>query len=123
MFLTRFIRTHKKAFRVIVIAAALDVLFAWLYALAEHLSFGLGLYWSIQTATTVGYGDLPPKTDLGHYIAVAEFLTIIPMFAAVVSLFTAVATTEKVKDTEDRLVKHFHHHARQHGFEPMEDDG
>jgi len=35
----------------------------------RFLSFSDGIYWSIMTATTVGYGDLTPITRLGRIIA------------------------------------------------------
>jgi len=32
-------------------------------------SIPLGVYWAITTLTTVGFGDVTPKTDLGRFIA------------------------------------------------------
>lgn len=32
-------------------------------------SIPVGVYWAITTMTTVGFGDLTPKTDLGRFIA------------------------------------------------------
>lgn len=43
--------------------------------LSENMSFGNALWWSFVTATTVGYGDLSPKTTLGRLIAVFLMLT------------------------------------------------
>ena len=37
---------------------------------SEHYpSLGSGLWWAIQTVTTVGYGDNPPSTAVGRFVA------------------------------------------------------
>lgn len=38
---------------------------------ADHgfTSIPVGIYWAITTMTTVGFGDLTPKTDLGRFIS------------------------------------------------------
>ena len=41
------------------------IVFAW----CEGLSIGQGLYFSLITATTVGYGDITPQTGIGHFIS------------------------------------------------------
>jgi voltage-gated potassium channel len=38
-------------------------------------SIPVGVYWAITTMTTVGFGDLAPKTDLGRLIASMMMLT------------------------------------------------
>lgn len=40
----------------------------------QSVSFGDGLWWALSTITTVGYGDLSPKTDLGKLVASAVMI-------------------------------------------------
>ena len=44
---------------------------ATLFALVEQTSLVDGLYWSMTTMSTVGYGDLSPATTLGKFITIA----------------------------------------------------
>jgi voltage-gated potassium channel len=44
------------------------------FASVENTSMGDGLYWAITTMTTVGYGDMTPKTPEGKAIAIAVML-------------------------------------------------
>jgi voltage-gated potassium channel len=37
-------------------------------------SLGLALWWSLQTVTTVGYGDVVPTTDIGRVIGGIELV-------------------------------------------------
>lgn len=94
---------HRTALLVIVAAVVLDAAGGLAYAAAEHLPAGLGLYWAVQTATTVGYGDLPPVTTAGHWIAAAVMLTVVPLFAATFSLFTSGLTAGHVRRSEQAV--------------------
>lgn len=90
-------RAHRAAFVTIAIAALLDIGGGLAFAAVEHLSAGLGLYWAVTTASTVGYGDVTPHTAAGHIIAVLVMLTVVPLFAATFSLFTSALTSHHVK--------------------------
>ncbi|MFC8077151.1 ion channel [Streptomyces sp. NPDC057307] len=50
---------------------------------ATITSFPLALWWSIETATTVGYGDLYPVTPAGRVIAAVVMLVGIAVFSIV----------------------------------------
>lgn len=47
-----------------------------------------GLWWSIQTLTTVGYGDVAPVTEWGRVIGVIMQLVGAVMFGALIALIS-----------------------------------
>jgi voltage-gated potassium channel len=78
-------------------------------------SIGSGLWWAVQTVTTVGYGDHVPTTVAGRLVAAGVmlfgigFLTVIT--AAITSTFVArsrghvatAATVEAFRQIDERL--------------------
>jgi voltage-gated potassium channel len=70
-------------------------------------SFGDALWWSVVTATTVGYGDLSPVTTEGRFIAVLLMLTgigVIGVFTATVaSMFFEDDREDSAPDVHERL--------------------
>jgi len=93
----------------IVAAVAFDLVGAACFAATEHVSLFDGIYWSVTTATTVGYGDLTPHTHLGRIIAVLVMLTVIPLFAATFSLLTTSLTTMHVSKLHAEAMAHLRH--------------
>jgi voltage-gated potassium channel len=77
------------------------------FAAEEGISFGNGIYWAITTMTTVGYGDITPKTTEGKIIAVLVMLvgigTATLVIGAVAQRFLAPAV-EHVETAEDDLL-------------------
>jgi voltage-gated potassium channel len=79
------------------IALAIILIGAGAFALTQHVSYGLGLYWAITTATTVGYGDVTPHNSAGRIIAAAVMLTTIPTVGAVFALVTGAAALTRIR--------------------------
>jgi voltage-gated potassium channel Kch len=65
----------------------------------EYSSIWLGMWWSLQTVTTVGYGDVTPTSAAGRFVGAIvmlegiAFLAIIT--AAITSTFVARAAAER----------------------------
>jgi len=74
------------------------------FAIADHVSFWLALYWSASTATTVGYGDLVPRTGAAHVVAVTEMMTAIPLLGATFASLTAMHVHRHVREHVDRAL-------------------
>ena len=71
----------------------------------EYSSVWVGMWWALQTVTTVGYGDVTPKHVDGRIVASfvmlegIAFLTII--IAAITSTFVERAASEHAKQAEE----------------------
>jgi voltage-gated potassium channel len=71
----------------------------WLLDHDEYSNIWVGMWWALQTVTTVGYGDVTPKHTSGRIVAAfvmlegIAFLTII--IAAITSTFVARAQEER----------------------------
>ena len=96
----RFMRTPlsvRKAMGVIIAATLLSVVLggALITILDPHEfpDFGTGLWWALQTVTTVGYGDVTPETAVGQVIGALFMLEAI----AFVTIVTAVITSSFVE--------------------------
>lgn len=70
---------------------------ALLFAHFEHRSFWESLYWSITTASTVGYGDIAPTNQAGQIIAIGVMLSCIPLFGALFSIMAARIAEAKIR--------------------------
>lgn len=65
----------------------------------QDLSSWDGVWWAITTVTTVGYGDIGPKTDAGRVIAIAVMLVGIGF----VALITAAAAERFMRPSTEAL--------------------
>src|SRR6266550_2805291 len=87
--------------RLILTTVSLTILFGVLISLFDRKEFpsiGLGMWWAVQTVTTLGYGDIVPTQLTGRLLAAATmivgigFLSLIT--ATVASVLVARATTD-----------------------------
>ncbi|HWC35295.1 MAG TPA: potassium channel family protein [Mycobacteriales bacterium] len=108
---------RRAALATIVAAVTFDVIGAFWFAAVEHLSVATGLYWSVTTATTVGYGDITPHTHTGRLIAALVMLTVIPLFAATFSLLTTSLTTMHISKLHAEALAHIRHLKEHLGME------
>ncbi len=77
------------------------VLFAWIYltmAASDPASFGGtldrtgALYFTVTVFSTVGFGDITPKTDAARIVVMVQMLTDLAVLAVVVRLILGAAT-------------------------------
>jgi len=65
-------------------------------------SIPIGVYWAIATMTTVGFGDIVPKTDLGR--AIASFIMLLGwgILAVPTGIVTAEMTSRRMSEQRAR---------------------
>jgi len=110
--MTKFLReppSVRLAASVIVTATLLIVVIGGVMMRAfdhsEYASIWVGMWWVLQTVTTVGYGDYTPRNTIGRLLTSAvmlwgiAFLAIIT--AAITSVFVARAERERAVTEED----------------------
>lgn len=77
-----------------------------LMSVIDHKGFpslGSGLWWAVQTVTTVGYGDHVPETAVGQVLAAVVMLLGIGFVTVITASITGafVARTRKEQTTGD----------------------
>jgi voltage-gated potassium channel len=97
----------RNAMAVIVSATAVSVIVGGVLITVvdseEFPSLGRGLWWALQTVTTVGYGDVTPENTAGRLVAALflleaiSFVTIVT--AVITSSFVERARQERIADS------------------------
>jgi voltage-gated potassium channel len=85
--------TVRRAARIIAGSSLLLTLVGGVVArLLDHRdfeTFGDGLWWALQTVTTVGYGDVVPRNTIGRLLGAALMLNGIALVAVITAAVTA----------------------------------
>ena len=74
---------------VTVILTVVGGVLVWLVDDQSISSLGDGLWWAVQTLTTVGYGDVVPESAVGRLIATVVMLNGIAFLTVVTAAVTA----------------------------------
>jgi voltage-gated potassium channel len=97
-----------------VVSTTITVIAGLLMTVTDHQSFpsiGSGLWWAVQTVTTVGYGDRVPTSVGGQLLAALVmllgigFITVIT--AAITSSFVSRARLERSQGEDVSLAEQF----------------
>ena len=105
--LSRFLReppSVRTAAGVIVTATAVVVtLGGVLMRVLDHQEYSniwVGMWWALQTVTTVGYGDVTPKNPSGRIIATVAMLQGIAFLAITTAVITSTFVARASKERE-----------------------
>ena len=103
--LSRFLRepvSVRGAASVIIAATAVIVIVSGVAIRAldhrEYTSIWEGMWWALQTVTTVGYGDVTPESVAGRFVAGAVMLAGV----ALVAIVTAAVTSSFVARVQEQ---------------------
>ena len=118
-----FVKVANSPARLFLTFIVLMLVSSGIYSVAEHAGILDSLYWSVVTATTLGYGDFAPNTSSGKVLTTALIsLTVfvfIPMITANISSKLIVdrdafthEEQEELKETLRRLEQLLDQHRR-----------
>jgi hypothetical protein len=92
---------HRAAIALAVVLPLFVIMFSWIYltlSRSNPANFGgtltrtEALYFTITVLTTVGFGDIVPKTDTARLVTASQMVTDLLVLAVVVRLIVTVAT-------------------------------
>ena len=90
----------------VVVAGAVVV---WIFDREEYPTFGGALWFTLQTVTTVGYGDVTPASAVGRMFATIVMLFSIGLITVITAIITSVfiesARAERRQSEGDETVE------------------
>jgi voltage-gated potassium channel len=89
---------------VTLMSVLLGALVMWVLDRPEYETYGDALWFTLQTVTTVGYGDVTPTSGIGQTVAAIVMLTAIAfttvVTAAITSSFVAAAQAKRADEQQ-----------------------
>jgi voltage-gated potassium channel len=67
----------------------------------EYPNIWLGMWWALQTVTTIGYGDVTPKEPAGRIVAVFVMLEGVALLTITIAVITSTFITRAARERED----------------------
>jgi len=92
------------AFTFVMLALAGAVVM-WLVDSKNFPSFGLAVWWALQTVTTVGYGDVVPTTSVGRVIGALEMVLGISFIAFLTATVTSTTIERGAAEKQDAALQ------------------
>jgi voltage-gated potassium channel len=88
----------------IVVLVVIGALLIRVLAPEEYPSFGGAIWFTLQTVTTVGYGDNTPTSGIGRFVASAVMLVSIGLTTVITALITSmfIRSVSRVQDQADQ---------------------
>jgi voltage-gated potassium channel len=71
----------------------------------EYPNVGIGMWWALQTVTTVGYGDVTPTHFSGKLVGAAVMLEGTAFIAIVTAVITSTFVARATRESEAARVK------------------
>jgi voltage-gated potassium channel len=92
------------AFTFVMLALA-GAIVMWLVDSKNFPSFGLAVWWALQTVTTVGYGDVVPTTSVGRVIGALEMVLGISFIAFLTATVTSTTIERGAAEKQDAALQ------------------
>lgn len=71
----------------------------------EYPDVGIGMWWALQTVTTVGYGDVTPTNFTGRLVGAAVMLEGTAFIAIVTAVITSTFVARATRESEATRMK------------------
>ena len=67
----------------------------------EYPNIWVGMWWALQTVTTIGYGDVTPKEPAGRIVAAFVMLEGVALLTITIAVITSTFITRAARERED----------------------